>query len=153
MGLSKLQSVVQRLKPLSKVPRISLRFYCERSTKLDSSPKLSSAEKANLQNAIQLLKTDIRHSLWLLKIENSDAYLPHDFSSAFCNVTRSAARGPSGLGTVYNFAGIFVDGLKLLHGHLDNPDKLTLEPAEKLAIHNLYECLQNIEGNKAVKIF
>ena len=147
MGISKLQSIALRLKPLFTVSRTHIRFYCEQSTKVESLPKLSSVERANLLNAIQLLKTDIRHSLWLLKIENSDAYLPHDFSSAFCNVTRSAARGPSGLGTVYNFAGIFVDGIKLLKGCLNDPENTTLKPAEQLAVQNLYECLQNIEGN------
>ena len=88
MGVSRLQYTALRLKPLYALSKTHIRYFCERSTRIESLPKLNSVEKANLQNAIQLLKTDIRHSVWLLKIENSDAYLPHDFTTAFCNVSR-----------------------------------------------------------------
>ena len=109
-------------------------------------PKLPKKTIAMLRQALLVLENDIRTGFNLLKITNSNAEMCVPFKNSFLKLERSVDLDPPEARKVYNFAGVFIKGVKILKLYLEDPEKVPEGKESRIALRRLAQTVLKIEG-------
>ena len=121
--------------------------------KREDIPVLPSEKRMLLKDALHHLETDILFSLNLLKIKNSNADMCVSFKDSFLKVERCVEqRNPGEATKVFNFAGVFVKGVKILRSYLEDPEEVPVDKESKIALQRLIQTIFKIEGKLCVRL-